>query len=232
MFFSSRMYRSKAYVSHQMGIYQKGLIAAPRNGEWMSFPDLFVFDPMNDLKLEIVCPTDSQHGLLTTTDFWTDFGKQKPRLIYGLKRNAWLISRQLKCSTCVSLYLSHDKTILSQLPDSEITEFLLFKRSGIFRDLFNLIIGMITKGQTFKKTAEALEEMKKTEICQLYYGDTCNLPRQIVQKLNTQTFKCFENKMIRDLFLYFFQNIQDTLMQEFRSIKSNEFSVDHTYKTW
>ena len=194
--FSCRMNQHKAYVSNQMGKSQ-GLITAPKKGKWKSYPDLFVFDPVNNLNLEIVCPANSKHGSLGTTGSWTDFGKKQPRLIYGLKRNAWLISRLLKCSTCKSLYLSHDKEILSQLPDSEITDFLLFKRSGMFRDLFNLIIGMISKGQTFKKTTETLEEMKKSEICQLYYGDTCDISRQLIKELSNEAFKCFENKMIR-----------------------------------
>ena len=134
----------------KLGKSQQGLISAPKTGKWKLYPDLFVFDPVINLKVEIMCPVDSNHGFLKTTDSWTDFGKRNPRLIYGLKRNAWLISRCLKCSTCTTLYLSYDKEILSQLPDSEVTEFLLFKRSAIFRDLFNLIITMISHGQTFK----------------------------------------------------------------------------------
>lgn len=133
-----------------MGKSQQGLVNAPKTGKWKLHPDIYKFDPINDLKLEIVCPDDSKHGFLRTTDSWSDFGKRDPRLIYGLKRNAWLISRLLKCSTCTTSYLSHDKEILSQLPDSEVTEFLVFKRSAIFRDLFNLIITMISHGQTFK----------------------------------------------------------------------------------
>ena len=144
------MNQRKAYVSNQMETSHKGLISAPKKGKWKSYPDVFVFDPVNDLKLEIVCPEESKHGFLKTTKSWTDFGKRDPRLIYGLKRNAWLISRLLKCDTCKNPYLSHDKGILSQLPDSEVTDFLLFTRSAIFRDLFNLIVCLISKGQTFK----------------------------------------------------------------------------------
>ena len=232
IFFSCRMNQFKEYVSNQMGQSQRGLISAPKTGRFKLYPDLFVFDPVNDLKLKIMCPVDDQHGFLTTTNSWTNFGKKPPSLIYGLKRNAWLISRLLKCTTCVSYHLSHHQGILSQLPDSEITEVLFFKKSAIFRYMFNIIVGMISKGQTFKKTTETLEEMKKNEVCQIYYGYNCNLSTQIVKELSSEAFKSYGKNMIRDLFMYFFKNIQDTLMQEFRSIKSKELSVDHTYKTW
>lgn len=139
------------YIREQLEQSPQGLVTAPKKGKWKTFPDIIVFDPLQDLKVEVLCPANSDHGLLRRTETFADFGKRNPRLIYGLKRNAWLVSQLLKCSKCPGFFLSHEKSILSQLPGDEVVQFLLFHKGGVFRDLFNLIITMITKGKDIKK---------------------------------------------------------------------------------
>ena len=195
------------------------------------FPQIIFFDPKRQFNLILKCPYEDHPDLTSDDDLskgWCDFGEKHPRLLLGISRNIWLVSRIYNCAKCRSPYLAHDPEVLKQIPRSFSSPFLLFHKVGVHSELHQLIINNISKGISFSKTSEILKNMKTTLVCQ-YYG--VNETDIVESKLNEECFKYPRRSLITDIFLSFFNRIHEELVKEFKDIKSEYYSVDHTYRS-
>ena len=210
----------------QGDLVQHPLKIAPKTGKYKGFPDVYFFDPVNWEETSFFCPYG--HGTLKAKKSFADFGKAKPRVIYGPTKNIWLVSRLLKCKQCKSPYLSHDRSVLSQLNEDIVLDFVLFHSSGWTRSLFNDIVNQAANGLCFSKIASVLEGRKKTAICDVYYENK-DLAQIVSSHFEYPAFKSPKVNQLEDCFLYFFKGIQSEIHEEFKSVESKYLSVDHTY---
>ena len=217
----------KKYIRTLMSqgdLVQHPLKIAPKTGSYKDFPDIYFFDPINWEETTILCPYG--HGSLKPKKGFADFGKAKPRIIYGPTKNIWLVSRLLKCKQCKSPYLSHDRSILSQL--NKVLDFVLFHSSGWTRALFNDIVNQAANGLCFSKIASVLEGRKKTAICDVYH-ESPDLEEIVRNQFESPAFKSPKVNQLQECFLYFFKEVQSEIHDEFKSVDSKYLSVDHTY---
>ena len=222
--------RYKEYIrslkKDSQDLVQHPLKVAPRSGSLKTYPDVYFFDPISWENVSLMCPMG--HGALKAKETFADFGKKPPRLIYGQSKNFWLVSRLLKCSKCKSPYLSHDQSIISQLPKDIVLDFVLFHSSGYTRSLLNDVVTQAANGACFSKIYNVLQERKKSAICDAIYKSN-NLAEKIVKHLESPGFKCPKVNQLEDCFLYFFKTIQQDIVEELKSVQSKYLSVDHTY---
>ena len=207
-------------------LVQHPLKIAPKTGRYKDFPDVYFFDPLKWEATSLMCPYG--HGELKAKKAFADFGKAKPRIIYGPTKNIWLVSRLLKCKHCKSPYLSHDRSILSQLDKKIVLDFVLFHSSGWTRSLFNDIVNQAANGLCFSKIESVLEGRKKTAICDIYH-ESKDLAQIVLNKSESPAFKSPKVNQLQECFLYFFKEVQGEIHNEFKSVESRYLSVDHTY---
>ena len=71
----------------------------------------------------LVCPIDGHSlvdTLLWTDGQWTDY---KPRLIYDLTRNTFLVSKKYRCQECKRQFVAHDRALQFQLTKARLQIF-------------------------------------------------------------------------------------------------------------
>ena len=109
-------------------------------------PSLFFNDP---LKIEeLYCPLDGT--ALVDTSLWTDGSMKnyKPRLIFNMFRNTYLVSKKYSCDGCNRQFTAHDRALQWQLKRAKL-EFLLMKRSGVTGELYSYVVNVATATGTF-----------------------------------------------------------------------------------
>jgi hypothetical protein len=140
------------YLKFQEGIYQnaskklEGVLSAPICKEWAHLPDVQLLHTLPENVL--YCPLHQE--LLTDTHRWTDFSNKayKPRLIYDMKKNIWLVSRLYKCCRCKSPYQANDFCLMRQCKSAPT--FILFKKSGVSLSYYTYIANSVETGKMFK----------------------------------------------------------------------------------
>ena len=107
-------------------------------------PDLLFFSPNTD---NITCPICG-NTLYSTLKYCTGENRANPpRLLYGLERNALLVSKIVRCAKNCGQFLAHDVNITTQLEDYTDQKFILLQRSGFLKQLYSLIVTSIAEGK-------------------------------------------------------------------------------------
>ena len=116
--------------------------------DFKHFPGLIFMDPKAFLKKRICCPVDGSN--LLDSDLWTDSSNSayKPRLIYSINRNYFLVSKRYLCSSCSKYYAAHNEHILRQVFTDVPSKFVLFKKRGITSDLLNFLVNSVVTGKS------------------------------------------------------------------------------------
>ena len=203
-------------------------VNAPSTGPYKDLPDLVFFDPICQLKVTLICENqDARHenSKVRPTNHWTDYGKQPARLIYGLEKNAYLVCKIYHCDICHSNVRSTDPFFLEQLPDSPVIEFTLYHDSAVSSTLYNLLVNQVARGTTFADVEKTFCELKKTYFAQHLTVEE----RQQNKHMNPDTYKCISASHIADIFMHWFRLHQSYLIDEFKEIKCEKLSIDHTF---
>ena len=132
-------------------------VKAPNTGPYHLLPNLFYFDPINQLGVELKChQNDIRHenAKIVSTNNWTDYGKQPPRLIYGSTRNCYLVSRIYKCKVCNKFIIPTTSHYLSQLPQHPSLDIIIYHDSAVEVEVYNRIVIDICNGVTFAGSAK------------------------------------------------------------------------------
>ena len=96
----------------------------------------------------LVCPIDG--SILGDTLLWTDGQRTdyKPRLIYDLTRNTFLVSKKYCCDGCKRQFVAHDRALQFQLSIAKL-QMLIMKKSGVTSDFYSCVLNMLTTTGTF-----------------------------------------------------------------------------------
>ena len=160
----------KEYIQYQIGKTTNKnepgkLLKAPCVGRFHSMLDIILFDPMLQFDMKLQCKNHVEEEVIyfVPTTSWTDFGHAPPRIIMGISKNIYLVSRIYRCplKSCNVHLRATTKTILEQLPTDVPLDFLLLKRTCITSELYNLIICNASSGIPFTTIEKQLKEMKK-----------------------------------------------------------------------
>ena len=97
---------------------------------------------------ELNCPLDGT--ALVDTSMWTDGSMKdyKPRLIFDMFRNTYLVSKKYTCDRCNRVFTAHDRALQWQLKRAKL-QYLLMKRSGVTGELYSYVINVATATGTF-----------------------------------------------------------------------------------
>ena len=89
------------------------------------------------------CPIDG--ASLVDTLLWTDgqWSDYKPRLIYDLSRNIFLVSKKYRCDGCQRKFVAHDRALQFQLTNAKL-QILIMKKSGVSLDFYSCVLNMST----------------------------------------------------------------------------------------
>ena len=113
-------------------------------------PTLFFNHPLQVESL--VCPIDG--ASMIDTLFWTDGATNqdyKPRLIYDLTRNIYLVSKKYRCEMCKRLFVAHDRALQFQLKVAKL-QLLVLKKSGVSFEFYSCVVNMSTTTGTIDNT--------------------------------------------------------------------------------
>jgi hypothetical protein len=139
------------YIQKMTKVYESYLIKpndslpAPDDEKVRDFPDTQHLHPLQMGPL--ACPL---HNVpLLDSGKWTDYSDSSypPRLLFGLKKNIWLISRLYQCPLCVKPYPAHDIGIMRQIKSH--INIILYHRCGCTLAFFAAIINSTETGTEY-----------------------------------------------------------------------------------
>ena len=203
-------------------------VKAPTSGIFKDMPDIYIFDPIGQSKMDLRCrKTDKRHenSKIVLTRSWTDFGRFSPRIIYGIEKNIYLVSRVYFCPVCKKTIRAISPYFVRQLPMTLVNDFILYHDSALTSTLYNLIINQVARGTTFAGIAKTFREVRKIHFAQHLSVEE----RSVRQVMDFDTYRCISASHIADIFLHWFRLHQAVLIDEFKSIKCQELSIDHTF---
>ena len=140
-------------------------VKAPTDGPYHLLPNLIIFDPIGQLKLDLKCEIKDQrheNAKIVPSKYWTDYSIQTPRLVYGSTRNAYLICRLYKCKVCkTGLIRATYPLFLKQLPQFPVRDFIIYHDSAVTVSVYNRIITGKSLSETIQRFVSSIGNIEK-----------------------------------------------------------------------
>ena len=115
--------------------------------------DIIIFDPLAQNNMpDVNCPVCLQSNSFKPLGFRDGIGtKVKPRLLYGLLKDSYLISREYYCKGR-HRFLAHDPGILKQIEPYSSISFVLFHKEGLTKELYDFLMNHMLSGFSVAQT--------------------------------------------------------------------------------
>ena len=226
-------------------------LTGPQNGfpEPHSYvlPNAILWEPHQQLphffQPEFVCPICNEDGKVISLKpiGWKDgrLNRQMPRQIYGMSGRVLLISRVYRCSAGHELS-GHDPAILAMINSQGRIPFLLSHKTGVTRELLDMIVSMVRNGLSFSQINDILLERihmrhlklesKFLEDLKLYSASHPIVINSSFPEFNQQR-ECPSRNTISEFFLHYFDLNEDLFVRRMTSISADAewLSCDHTF---
>ena len=166
------MNEKRSYINRVLSEhYQVNSIhKAPSWSHDKHYPDLYILDPLA-LGCNLLCPHDDK-GQLSKTKEWTDFSSKKPRLIFGMQKNIWIISRIYRCQKCKKKIRAHSAKIFEQVKHLP-ADFILSYHCGFSQELYNFIITSVAEGKGTEIIPQSFFQLSLFQVNQLQKPKEC-----------------------------------------------------------
>ena len=210
-------------------------------------PDIIVWDPFHQFQHEIgslqECHCFEQSCTLPLTCMrWLDASKPRymPRSVYGLNGVVLIVAQILHCrnghqvTTC-------DARILNKFSDRAYLPFILFHRSGLTRELSQLIFTQASLGTPFKDIEAVIRSCnvdRHFRSVLMYYtyisGKTELETTDVISPATTlptsSSIHTISNDLIADCFIAKFKEMKNYFDENMCLKKGVTISCDHTFK--
>ena len=107
---------------------------------------VLIFNPMLSHSLKLVCPHCRDNSLQFKGKYTDGSSYGQPRRLYGLDRNALLVSGIYTCPGPCSRVLAHDEDLIAELPKEIELGFILTTNAGFTWDLCVHILELTRAG--------------------------------------------------------------------------------------
>jgi hypothetical protein len=118
--------------------------------EWSNSRGILLWNPLLSYKSELKCPSCRNRELYFDQN-WACGSKKRyyPRNLFHQSGSIALVSALYHCPNSCSDYIAHDNKIMEQLDLDIEPGFMLFHKSGMTRDMYNMITSFAIEGMLF-----------------------------------------------------------------------------------
>ena len=109
-------------------------------------PNLFFYDPLSTHNAKLNCPVDN--GKMLDQNRWTTGTDNsfKPRKVYDNVKNAMLVSKIYKCSSCGKRFAAHAPEMFQQTHQSLPPGLIILKKCAVTSALYNHTVNAAVRG--------------------------------------------------------------------------------------
>jgi hypothetical protein len=131
---------------------------------WSDCRGILQWNPLLSYKVQLKCPT-CKNGVLFFDQIWASSSKSRycPRHLFHPNGQVALISALYHCPNSCSDCIAHDNRVLEQLSSEIEPGFLLFHKSGMTREMYDMLTSFAIEGMFFD-TSQIIQGVHKVPL--------------------------------------------------------------------